>query len=604
MRIPKPLLDNFASQSFFRQPSTHYLGRRLFNFNPRVLLAIPYFDAETERLFWQERFLVLLTPLKSALALGAGAFLAYILLDVYTGNITSAEALSRLPIVLVLLGLFRYLHVNPGAVERINIIAKLSAGLSAVHLLAVLLFDGDPGYYAETWPGLLPMYFFSYGQMFMSLRATIGFGWGTALAMPLSGWYIGVETVALIPSILNLLIVNLFGLCTRCQLEAYSRRSFREKRKAENSAEDKTRFLHQLSHNLRQPLQALSCYSSVLDTACSELGGHRLQRIAGSMGLVIDDLNKAVNHVLDIANLESGKQIPLLTTVDINLLLAGLENQFAAQAAQRGLKLKVCLRRSPPYNVYSDASILSQIIGNLIDNAIKYTERGWVVIAVVKVGPQRLKLHVVDSGAGIVDAVREDIFKEFFRSNRRQSDAHAQGLGIGLAYVAAASKCLPEHGLQLYSKPGRGSDFQLYLPLAVALPQSAVVMPLGYGIAGSFVLLVDDDLDVLDAMAKQLVNWGCLVQYAVSKSETLAALAENLRAPDLLITDFYLQNQETAHDIIAAVYADCGPLPTLILSARAIPDHDKAKLPPDTLLLRKPVGVAKLMETMACAMAK
>ncbi|MCQ8106403.1 hybrid sensor histidine kinase/response regulator [Methylomonas sp. SURF-2] len=604
MRIPKPLLDHIASPAFFRQSNTHYLGRGLFGGNPRTLFAIPCFDAESETLFWQERFLVLLTPLKFALGLGASAFTAYILLDLHTGNITPAEALPRLPIVLLLLALLRYLHVSPRATERINSVAKLSAGLSAAYLLAVLLFDGDPGYYAETWPGLLPMYFFSYGQMFMSLRATLAFGWGSALAMPLSGAYIGVESVALIPSILNLAIVNIFGLCTRCQLEAYSRRSFREKRKAENSAEDKTRFLHQLSHNLRQPLQALSCYSSVLDTACAEPDSPHLQRIAGRMGLLIDELNGAVNHVLDIANLESGKQIPLLSAVDINPLLAGLENQFSAQAARRGLKLIVRLRRSPPYNVYSDASILSQIVGNLIDNALKYTERGWVVVTAVKVGPQRLKVHVCDSGAGIEDALREDIFKEFFRGNRRQSDAHAQGLGIGLAYVAAAAKCLPEHELQLYSRPGRGSDFQLYLPVAATVTQTSAVMPPGYGIAGSFVLVVDDDAEVLNAMVKQLTAWGCLVQYASGLAETQAALAENIRNPDLLITDFYLQNRETGHHIIAAVQADCGPLPTLILSARAIPDQEKAKLPANTLLLRKPAGAAKLMESIALAMAK
>lgn len=603
MRIPKTLLDNFATRSFFRAPGTNYQRRGLFAVNPRTLFAIPYFDAETERLFWRERYLVLLTPLKSALILGASAFLAYIVLDLYTGEITPTEALLRLPIVFVLLGLFRYLHVSARAVERINVIAKFSAGLSAAHLLSVLLVDGDPGYYAETWPGLLPMYFFSYGQMFMSLRATLGFGWCTAVAMPLSGAFVGVETVALIPSILNLLIVNIFGLCTRCQLEAYSRKSFREKRKAENSAEDKTRFLHQLSHNLRQPLQALSCYSSVLDSAC-EQADHSMRHIAGRMGVVIDELNTAVNHVLDIANLESGKQMPLLSNVDINVLLAGLENQFAPQAAQRGLKLKVCLRQSPPYSVNSDACILGQIVGNLIDNAIKYTDKGWVVVSAVKVGPEYLKLHIVDSGAGIVETMREDIFKEFFRSNRRQSDIHAQGLGIGLAYVSAATKCLPQHSLRLYSRPGRGSDFQLYMPVAESVPHMGAVMPLGYGLAGSFVMVVDYDCKVLDAITKQLVTWGCLVQALSCKKETLAALAENIRAPDLLISDFYLQDRETAHDIIEAVHADCGPIPTIILSARAIPDQEKAKLPANTLLLRKPAGAAKLMETMACALAK
>ncbi|AEF99803.1 ATP-binding response regulator [Methylomonas methanica] len=604
MRIPKTLLGTIATRSFFRAPGKNYQGRGLFAVSPKTLFAIPNFDAETERLFWQERYLVLLTPLKSALMLGACAFLAYIAMDLYTGDITHTQALLRLPIVLVLLGLFRYLQVSPHAVERINTIAKLGAGLSAAHLLLVLLLDGNSGYYAETWPGLLPMYFFSYGQMFMSLRATLGFGWCTAVLMPLIGAFVGVETVALLPSISNLLIVNLFGLCTRCQLEAYARKSFREKRKAENSAEDKTRFLHQLSHNLRQPLQALSCYSSVLDAACREQSVHPVRHISGRMGLVIDELNAAVNHVLDIANLESGKQTPLLSHVDLNLLLAGLENQFAAQAVKRGLKLNVRLRAAPPYNVYSDASILSQIIGNLIDNAIKYTDSGWVTVAVVKVGRDCLKLHVVDSGIGIAEALREDIFKEFFRSNRRQSDRQSQGMGIGLAYVSAATQCLPQHRLRLYSRPGRGSDFQLYMPVAESAPKMDVVMPLGYGLAGSFVMVVDDDCKVLDAITKQLVTWGCLVQSLSCKAETLAALAENIRAPDLLISDFYLQERETAHDIIEAVYADCGPLPTIILSARAIPDHEKAKLRADTLLLRKPAGPASLMETMARALGR
>jgi len=608
MRRPNPFLDHLSAKAFFREPSANNPRRRWFEssnaLSPAKLFGIPHFDDETERQFWQERYLVLLTPLKSALALGAGAFLAYILLDVYTGSISFAEALPRLPIVLVLFGLFRYLHVNPQAVGHINTIAKLSAGLSAADLIAVLLIDGNPGYYPETWPGLLPMYFFSYGQMFMSLRATISFGWTTALLMPLSGYWIGVEAVALIPSILNLLIVNLFGLCTRCQLEAYSRKSFHEKRKAESNAEDKTRFLHQLSHNLRQPLQALSCYSSVLDTACAEQAEHRLQYVAGRMGLAIDELNNAFNHVLDIANLETGKQIPLLTIVDINLLLAALENQFAPQATKRGLKLKICQRRRPPYNVYSDVSILNQILGNLIDNAIKYTDSGWVVVAAVKISQDRLKVHVYDSGTGIADNMQEDIFKEFFRSYRRQTDGETQGLGIGLAYVSTAAKCLPEHSVRLCSRLGRGSDFQLHLPIAAAMPTANCVMPLGFGFAGSFVFVVDDDLEVLDAMAKQLTAWGCLVQHASSKSETLAALAENLRIPDLLITDFYLGNRETALDIIATVHADCGPVPTLILSARAIPDQEKTELPANTLLLRKPAGAAKLMETMAKAMEK
>jgi CheY-like chemotaxis protein len=123
-------------------------------------------------------------------------------------------------------------------------------------------------------------------------------------------------------------------------------------------------------------------------------------------------------------------------------------------------------------------------------------------------------------------------------------------------------------------------------------------------VSGSFVLIVDDEPEVLNALFEQLSSWGCLVQKASSKAETMATLADNLRPPDLLITDFYLQNNETAHDIIAVVEADCGQIPTLILSAHAISAEDKTRLPEAALLLRKPASAEVLMDTMAKAMGR
>ncbi len=217
----------------------------------------------------------------------------------------------------------------------------------------------------------------------------------------------------------------------------------------------------QLSHNLCQPLQTLGCYSSVLDAAYANKPGDPLQQVAAKLGFAIDEFNAAFNHILDIANLETGKQIPRLAAIDINNLLVKLENQFAPLAANRGLKLNVRLRSRPPYTVYSDACILSQIIGNLIDNAIKYTANGWVVITAVKISGDRLKLHVCDSGIGIADELHDEIFEEFFRCHRGQT----HGLGIGLSYALKATECLPNHSLQVYSRLHHGSDFQLCLPV-------------------------------------------------------------------------------------------------------------------------------------------
>lgn len=433
---------------------------------PNRYFSIPHFDADSERLFWQERQAETLNTLKTALLLGATCFLGFIVLDLFNGGLSKVEITSRLLIILTLAVLFVGLHRHHQPESQINSVAKLSAVLSVIDLSCILLIEGNSAMYAEIWIGLLPVYFFTYGQMFMTIAETLKFGLLAMIALPLSGHLIGVETVALMPSIIILLIVNAFGFCTRCQLEAHTRNLFRERRKAESLSDDKTLFLMHLSHNLRQPFQALSCYSSVLDAAFADNPDDSLQQVAGKLGSAIDELNAAFSHILDIANLETGNQIPQLAAIDINLLLTKLENQFAPQAAKRGLKLSVRLRSRPPDTVYSDASILGQIIGNLIDNAIKYTANGWVVVRVVKISDDRLKLHVCDSGIGIADKWHGEIFEEFFRCHKGQTDTQAHGLGIGLAYALKAAECLPKHSLHVYSRLHYGSDFQLCLPVS------------------------------------------------------------------------------------------------------------------------------------------
>lgn len=564
--------------------------------------SIPHFDADNERLFRQELKIETLSTLKTVLLLGASCFLGFIVLGIVHGGLSKDEIIGYLLIVITLTVLFVILYRHPQPESQVNSVAKLSAVLSVIGLSCILLTENNPALYAEIWIGLLPIYFFIYGQMFMTITEALKFGLLAMIIMPLSGYLIGVETAALMPSIIILLIVNAFGFCTRCQLEAHTRNLFRERRQAECISADKTLFLRQLSHNLRQPLQALSCYSSVLDAGFTNHSAPHLHNVAVKLGAAVDDLNNAFNHILDIANLETGRQIPQLAAIDVNILLATLADRFAQQAAKKDLKLKIHLRSQPPYTVYSDACILSQIISNLIDNAIKYTDSGWIVIAAVKTRDNRLMLHIRDSGIGIADELHDDIFKEFFRCPKHQTDAKTNGLGIGLAYVLKAMEYLPDHSLQVHSRLHQGSDFQLCLPVVDTAQQQLCAQPLHSGFTDSFVFIVDTDQQVLQAMAEQLSAWGCLVQTAACKAETLAALAENFRAPDLLITDFYLNDNETAHDIIAAVQADCGPVPTLILSCHNIPAEDRAKLPESTLLLRKPAGGEVLMGMMAKAM--
>lgn len=302
--------------------------------------------------------------------------------------------------------------------------------------------------------------------------------------------------------------------------------------------------------------------------------------------------------------MESGKQQPILSQVNLNLLFDSLETQFAPLAIKRGIRLKVLRRPHPPYTVISDPHILQQILSNLIDNAIKYTRQGWVLIAAIKINPAQVKIHVRDTGLGISDDMQAHIFEAFYRGGKRQCDGNIDGLGIGLAYTLKASEHLPEHHLTYQSLINQGSDFMLTLPSGASQQEKNHSATQQQSIAGNYILAVDDDTELLSALTAQLQSWGCLVQHATSNSETLACLSDALRPPDLIITDFLLGNGETAHDIITSVQNDCGPVPTLVLSAHAISDADKHKLPTHTLILRKPANAALLLAAINSAMAK
>jgi signal transduction histidine kinase/CheY-like chemotaxis protein len=562
---------------------------------------IPYFNAENERLFWQERKIESLSTLKSALALGAVGFLCFMLLGTYNQTLNNLEITSHLAIVFSFALLFNHLQQHPQASCHIAMISKIAISIYILNLIATFYSDHHSQLYTEIWTGLLPIYFLIYGQLLMRIIETLIFGWMAMLALPLSAYISGVNPDQLLPSFVILFIANLFGFCTRYQLENQSRLAFLARCRAEGSSQEKSAYIQHLSHNLRQPLQALSSNSTLLDNICRDKPSSQLQHIASRIGHTTDELINAFNHILAIENLENGNQVPSLKAVDINLVLAAMIDQFTQEAQKRNLNLKIILRINPPYNVWSDDYMLRQIISNLLDNALKYTPSGWIIVAAIKINPKQLKLHIRDSGVGITEADKPNIFKDFYRGKRRFGDP--SGCGIGLTYVQKAINILPKHSLNLVSKINQGSDFQVYLPIADATHIEKRMFST-LQTSACFVFIVEDNAEVLAGLAQQISNRGCLVQTASCKAEVIAKLKDNLIPPDLLITDFYLDNKETAHDIIAAVHEQCGQIPVLILSALAIANVDKMLLPENARILRKPASEILLFEKMNEAMGR
>lgn len=220
---------------------------------------------------------------------------------------------------------------------------------------------------------------------------------------------------------------------------------------AERANASRSRFVAAASHDLLQPLAAAKLF--IASAADGEGAGaldkalNALQSVEGILGAL-----------LDISKLESGRMAVTVGPVEVQPMLRRLAEEFAPLAAAKGLRLRL---RAGAHLVESDAGYLRRILQNLIGNAIRYTDRGGVLVAARRRGSS-LRLEVWDTGPGIPEEAQEMIFREFQRLNARASAA--EGMGLGLAIVERACGLLG-HPLELVSRVGRGSLFRVTVPL-------------------------------------------------------------------------------------------------------------------------------------------
>ena len=199
-----------------------------------------------------------------------------------------------------------------------------------------------------------------------------------------------------------------------------------------------------------------------------------------------------------------------------------------------------------------------------------------------------LRIEVWDTGVGITENQRQNVFGEFYRLGTTEQDRG--GLGLGLAIVDRLCRLLG-HPIELTSSVGRGSRFAVLLPLAApraaAQDQSAVAIDLAMG---KFVVVIDDDPLVLDAMRGVLKSWGCSVLTAKSDSAALAALAREERQPDLIISDYRLGDARTGFEVIELLRGAIGAdIPAFLISGDTAPERLREASASGYYLLHKPV---------------
>jgi signal transduction histidine kinase/CheY-like chemotaxis protein len=365
-------------------------------------------------------------------------------------------------------------------------------------------------------------------------------------------------------------------------------------RQLEMANKYKSHFLASASHDLRQPLHALGLFVAQLR---DETNPAERSRLVGRIDAAVGSMNELFDALLDMTKLEAGILKTNLTELSVARLLERIETTFAGAARKKGLSLRVV---GSDAWVSSDPILLERILLNLVSNAVRYTERGGVMVGCRRRGKE-LRIDVFDTGAGIPEEQRQRIFGEFYQMAGPGPDRNG-GLGLGLAIVDRLARLLG-HKVELESRPGRGSRFSVTVPLAAqphaATETSATPLAIADPARGKRIIVIDDDALVLDGMRGILQSWGCQVEMAASGDAALACLGQNGEPPDLIISDSALANGKTGTDAIRRLRQAVGaPVPAFLITGDTAPERLREASAAGFHVLHKPVAPMALRATL------
>ncbi|WP_235911600.1 hybrid sensor histidine kinase/response regulator [Mesorhizobium xinjiangense] len=363
----------------------------------------------------------------------------------------------------------------------------------------------------------------------------------------------------------------------------------------------KTRFLAAASHDLRQPIHALGLLNTTFG-ALAERGDVRAEdarSLAARTKSVTSNLAGLLDSLLDISRLDAGVATPAREPVCLRDLINGLRTEYSGMAEECGLDWRAV---GSSAFVDSDPMMLKRILGNLLSNAFRYTPEGRVLLGCRRRGAE-IEIQVYDTGIGIPADQQSAIFDEFYQLHNPERDRE-KGLGLGLSIVRRTAQLLG-HRIRLVSTPGKGTMFSVTVPL-VRMPveryrtaPSATDRPLA-------IVAIDDERDVLDALADLLGLWGHRVYAGRSADEVVRALAaEGGGEPaeiDLLLVDYRLGPDSTGLDAVRVLDRHLSrSVPAIIMTGDTSPARLRDIMASGHTVLHKPVDGEALRKAIQVA---
>lgn len=391
-----------------------------------------------------------------------------------------------------------------------------------------------------------------------------------------------------------------------------------ERRVAERTADlaaanaAKSDFLAAASHDLRQPMVAIGLITGMLKERVQD---PELHCMTSRLSEAVESMEDLLKRLLDLSRLESGAVEFNPQTVKLQTLFNAIVTHEHEPALAKGIALTM---RATTLAVHTDPALLEQILRNLVGNAVRYTERGRVLVAARQRG-DRCVIQVWDTGIGIAAKDHKRIFDDFVQLGNPARNTHG-GLGLGLALVQRAAKLLGSE-VQVQSVPGRGSCFCITLPLlkereprlswpprqAAAMPSTALpTLPpaatqrllQAHPLAGLKIMLLEDDRAVRMALDRRLAAWGAQVM-ALSSLADLDNELQRVHQPHLLVTDFSLGDGTGLQAMHKAQSAWPG-LRAIVITGDTSAHHLQTLADCGAPVLHKPFKVEQLLEVLVC----
>ena len=364
------------------------------------------------------------------------------------------------------------------------------------------------------------------------------------------------------------------------------------KEAAEEANLAKSKFLAAASHDLRQPLQALSMYAGTLKLKTRD---SELLPVVDRISSGIQVMNELLTALLDVSRLDAGVVVPSPRQFAVSDLFDELEAEYTGLARDKGIAFRIS-RTS--LRTESDPVLLGRILRNLVNNAIRYTDQGGILLGCRR-HVENFHINVYDTGIGIPNDQLQEVFKDYHQIGNLARDRRL-GLGLGLA-IAKGMAGLLGHRISVTSLPGRGSCFSIELPRARLVQDASVEdqQEQPRTVERHCILVIDDEQDIIDSFEMLLGTYGYNVISALSARDAIQQLQYATRKPDIIVADYRLDDGRNGSDAILEVGRACGmEIPGILLTGDTDPDRIASAARSGFSLLHKPLESGALVSAI------